>query len=100
MTTAISESAHPSRLTGADELVLDFERSWWRATDDKDSAIRACFGTTAPVYYRRLARLIEHPAALAHDPLLVRRLRRLVARGVAAERAAQAERRARSAVRS
>jgi hypothetical protein len=56
--------------------VLAFERSWWSHAGAKDDAIRERFGVTAADYYRALAEIIDHPDATAHDPLLVRRLRR------------------------
>jgi hypothetical protein len=56
--------------------VLSFERSWWSHAGGKDEAIRERFGVTAADYYRALAEIIDHPEATAHDPLLVRRLRR------------------------
>ena len=56
--------------------LLAFERSWWSFGDAKDAAIRDRFGISAADYYRELGELIDSPAALAHDALLVRRLRR------------------------
>ena len=56
--------------------VLAFERSWWSHAGGKDDAIRDRFGVTGADYYRALAEIIDHPDALEHDPLLVRRLRR------------------------
>ena len=64
-------------LTDADKDVLTFERSWWEHRASKDAAIRIRFGTEAATYYRTLNDLLDRPEALAHDPLLVRRLRRL-----------------------
>lgn len=55
---------------------LDLESSWWRHAATKDAAIRAVLGEEPPSYYRRLGRLIDDPAALAHAPVLIRRLRR------------------------
>lgn len=56
--------------------VLAFERSWWSHAGAKDDAIKERFGVTSADYYRALAEIIDHPEATAHDPLLVRRLRR------------------------
>ena len=59
--------------------LLDFEREWVvRAGDagDKAAAITECFGISAARYYQLLARALDDPAALAYDPLTVRRLRR------------------------
>jgi len=63
-----------------DELhvrVLDFERSWASRVGAKEAAIRAEFGLPAARYYQMLYALIDSPAALRQDPLLVRRLQRL-----------------------
>lgn len=62
-------------LTTLDVDVLAFERRWWLRPGAKDSAIRDLFKITPTDYYRRLSRLIDRPEALAHDPLLVNRLR-------------------------
>ena len=60
-----------------DRELLDFERGWWQHRGPKDRAIRERFGFSAARYQQLLNRLIDHPAALAYDPMLVRRLRRL-----------------------
>ena len=67
----------PHELTRREHDVLAFERQWWRHPGAKESAIRERFGTTPTRYYQSLNALIDRPAALAADPLLVRRLRRL-----------------------
>lgn len=59
-----------------DAELLAFERAWWSLGAGKDEAIRETLGITSADYYRRLAIVIDTPAALATDPLLVRRLRR------------------------
>lgn len=64
-------------LSVKDTATLDFERQWWKYAGAKDAAIRQAFSESATRYYARLNRLIDEPAALAYDPLLVRRLRRL-----------------------
>jgi hypothetical protein len=59
--------------------LLDFERDWVVRPDgsgDKGAAISARFGISAARYYQLLARVIDDPAAMAYDPLTVRRLRR------------------------
>ena len=43
----------------------------------KEQAIRDKFAMSATRYYQVLNALIDQPEALAHDPLLVKRLRRL-----------------------
>ncbi|QSB15090.1 DUF3263 domain-containing protein [Natronosporangium hydrolyticum] len=57
--------------------ILAFERRWWRHAGAKEQAIRDTFGLSATRYYQLLNRLLDEPAALAHDPVLVGRLRRL-----------------------
>jgi len=61
---------------GAREL-LDFERGWWRRSGPKERRIRERFGFSATRYHQLLNRVIDLPEALAHDPMLVLRLRRL-----------------------
>jgi hypothetical protein len=57
--------------------ILDFEREAWKLQVPKERAIRERFGFSAARYHQLLQRLIDTPAALAYDPMLVRRLRRL-----------------------
>jgi hypothetical protein len=64
-------------LTDRDRAILDFERSWWTVHGPKETAIRERFDLSATRYYDILNLLLEDPAAMDHDPLLVRRLRRL-----------------------
>jgi hypothetical protein len=56
--------------------VLAFERQWWRHAGAKEEAIRREFGVGPTAYYQLLSRLIDDPAAMAYDPMLVRRLQR------------------------
>ncbi|HZE67038.1 MAG TPA: DUF3263 domain-containing protein [Sporichthyaceae bacterium] len=78
-------------LTERDRAILDFERQWWRYAGAKESAISELFGMSANRYYQILNALIDLPEALTHDPMLVKRLRRL--RG-ARQRARSSARRA------
>ena len=64
-------------LSARDRALLDFERSWWQQPGPKGSRIRAELGYSPTRYYERLAALLDDPAAFAHDPLTVMRLRRL-----------------------
>ena len=57
--------------------VLAFERQWWRHAGAKEQAIREDFGLSSARYYQILGALIDSPAALAHDPMLVKRLQRV-----------------------
>jgi hypothetical protein len=63
-------------LSDRDLAFLAFEGEWRRHAGAKEEAIRAEFGLTPARYYQVLGRLIDTPDALAHDPMLVRRLRR------------------------
>jgi hypothetical protein len=57
--------------------VLDFEREAWKLTVTKERAIRERFGFSPSRYHQILHRIIDRPEALAYDPMLVRRLRRV-----------------------
>jgi Protein of unknown function (DUF3263) len=61
-------------LERSDLEILDFERQWWKYADTKETGIRERLGLSTVGYYRRLSWIIDQPQALAHDPLLVRRL--------------------------
>jgi hypothetical protein len=67
----------PTELTERERALLDFEGTWWTLDEAKDTMIRATFACNLDEYYQELNRLIEVPAALAYDPLVVRRLLRL-----------------------
>lgn len=58
------------------QAMLEFERSFWTFDDPKETLIRARFQCSADEYYAELNDLLEQPEALAHDPLVVRRLQR------------------------
>ena len=64
-------------LTELDIKMLDFERSWWKHAGVKEQAIKERFDMSATRYYQLLNELLEQPAAMAHDPILVKRLKRL-----------------------
>ena len=64
-------------LTNRDIEVLDFERSWWKHAGVKEQAIRERFNMSATRYYQLLNELLENPPAMDHDPILVKRLKRL-----------------------
>lgn len=64
-------------LTDQERAVLDFERNWWTVDGVKEVLIEQRLGLTASRYYRQLNELLDRPDALEHDPLVVRRLRRL-----------------------
>ena len=60
-----------------ERAILDLERESWRLEGSKERAIRERFGLSATRYHQLLHRIIDTPAALAYDPMLVRRLRRI-----------------------
>jgi hypothetical protein len=64
-------------LTDTEQAILDFEQGWFKYAGRKESAIRERFDMTSTRYYQRLGAIIDNPEALAHDPMTVRRLRRL-----------------------
>jgi hypothetical protein len=64
-------------LTQRDRELLRFERQWWKYAGAKEQAIREQFDMSATRYYQLLNALIDTAEALAFDPLLVKRLRRL-----------------------
>lgn len=63
-------------LTDRDRAFLAFEAEWRRHGGAKEEAIRSEFDLSPARYYQLLGRLIDSPDAIAHDPMLVRRLRR------------------------
>ena len=65
------------KLSDRDAEILVFERQWWKFAGAKEQAIRDQFQMSATRYYQVLNALIDKPEALAQDPLLVKRLRRL-----------------------
>jgi hypothetical protein len=73
----------PSRDDGESGLddramrILAFEGRAWQHAGLKAEAIREEFGISAARYYRILGDLIDSPAALRHDPMLVKRLQRM-----------------------
>ncbi|MET8650027.1 MULTISPECIES: DUF3263 domain-containing protein [Nocardia] len=57
--------------------ILAFERQWWKYAGAKEEAIRELFGMSPTRYYQVLNAVVDRPEALAVDPMLVKRLRRL-----------------------
>lgn len=64
-------------LSERDAEILALERQWWKYAGAKEQAIRDMFDLSATHYYQILNALIDTEAALAQDPMLVKRLRRL-----------------------
>ena len=76
----------PARIVSSDESnvlpereqrILEFERQWWKFAGAKEQAIREQFDMSATRYYQVLNALIDQPAALSFDPMLVKRLQRM-----------------------
>ena len=53
------------------------EAEWRRHVGAKEEAIRADLGMSPARYYQLLGRLIDTAEAQEHDPMLVKRLRRI-----------------------
>ncbi|PPK70585.1 DUF3263 domain-containing protein [Actinokineospora auranticolor] len=64
-------------LSERERAILAFERQWWKYAGAKDQAIRELFEMSSTRYYQVLNELIEKTEALAADPMLVKRLRRM-----------------------
>jgi hypothetical protein len=71
------QDASTNELSERDREILNFERQWWKYAGAKEQAVREQFDMSSTRYYQVLNALIDRPEALAFDPLLVRRLRRL-----------------------
>ena len=57
--------------------ILAFEGQWWKYAGAKEQAVRELFDMSPTRYYQVLNALIDKPEALAAEPLLIKRLRRL-----------------------
>lgn len=64
-------------LSRREQEILLFERSWFKLQGAKEQAIREQFDLAPSRYYQLLNALIDNPAALQQDPMLVKRLQRL-----------------------
>jgi len=67
----------PPALSEREEQILAFEAKWWKHAGSKEQAIRDTFGLSSTRYYQLLNGLLDSPAALERDPVLIGRLRRL-----------------------
>jgi len=72
-----TDAAGEQVLSERDREILNFERQWWKYAGAKEQAVREKFDMSSTRYYQVLNNLIDRPEAIAFDPLLVRRLRRL-----------------------
>jgi len=64
-------------LSHEEKAILDFERRWGQ-TGPKDRLIEGVLGLTSAGYYELLGRLVGERAAVAYDPLTVKRVLRLI----------------------
>jgi hypothetical protein len=76
-TAPAAEPEEAGGLTERERRILAFEQQWWKHAGAKEQAIRDTFGLSATRYYQLLNALLDQPAALAAEPVLVGRLRRL-----------------------
>ena len=67
-------------LSERDRQILDFEHQWWKYAGSKEQAVKDLFDLSPTRYYQILNQLIDNDDALAHDPMLIKRLRRQRAR--------------------
>ena len=75
--TELASTGAASDLDTRGREILDFERSWWRFAGAKEQAIRERFDLSTTRYYELLNALLDDEDALAYDPMLIRRLRRM-----------------------
>jgi len=73
----VSDADLPDGLSRREYEILSFERQWWKYAGAKEEALKELFDMSATRYYQVLNNLVDTPAALAADPMLVKRLRRL-----------------------
>ena len=71
------ETTRLGELSDRDREIIAFERQWWKYAGAKEQAIRELFDMNATRYYQVLNALIDNPAALEADPMLIKRLHRL-----------------------
>ena len=77
MESATQISMPLGQLDRRDREILAFERQWWKYAGAKEQAIRELFDMSPTRYYQVLNALLDKPEAMAADPLLIKRLRRL-----------------------
>lgn len=64
-------------LTDRDSAILELEAQRFDTAGGKEQAIRDRLGITPVRYYQRLNQLLDTEAALAAQPVMVNRLRRI-----------------------
>lgn len=71
-------------MTGLEREILDFEARWWQQRGNKEAEVVRRFEMSAIRYAQKLNQILDNPEALAYNPILVNRLRRLRSQRVAA----------------
>ena len=69
---AVESMPSGDSLSDRDRSILEFERQWWKYAGAKEQAIRDLFDMSATRYYQVLNTLLQDPAALEADPMLVK----------------------------
>lgn len=77
MTDTTAPEPGPYELTDRDLEILAFEGQWWKYPAVKETAMRERFAMSPARYYQVLNYLLDQPAALAAEPMTVRRLLRV-----------------------
>lgn len=72
----MTERTDVAPLDDRDRAIVEFEATWFTLDEPRHEAIRARFSCSVEEYQLEVNRVIDHPDALALDPLVVRRLRR------------------------
>lgn len=70
------DDSPPAPLSERHQAMLQFEAQWFTLDQDRHEVIRARFGCSVEDYNLEINQVIDQPAAMEHDPLVVRRLRR------------------------
>lgn len=90
-----SVPGHGDQLTEHEAAVLAFEKGWTGGAAAKSVEVKQRFDLSTAAYHQQLNRLLDRRAALAAEPLLVKRLRRLREQRQAERSSARLPRRAR-----
>lgn len=72
-----AQARETEELSDRDRRILEFEAQWWKYPGAKEQAVKDLFDLSPTRYYQVLNALIDAPAAMAFDPMLVKRLRRM-----------------------
>ena len=73
----LDTSVEQATLSDRDRAILEFERQSWKYAGSKEQAIKELFDMSSTRYYQVLNALLDNPAALEADPMLIKRLRRM-----------------------